>query len=196
MSEGVGYRPLLPRPSETYRDGEQQNNRNNIQWAFDRKLNRNEAAVFGGVPHSIFRNTSGSFVLPINTWTPIIGLGVIGDTNNSMLIDGGNGEFSTLLLATLKIDAVINVTNATATACTFAVGLYKNGVLVNPYSSYYMAPSSSNTFNTSLVQVDAMPGEVYKVAIFTNCTAPITLAANAITFTVSTVTSLERLREF
>lgn len=41
-----GYRAVLPRPSETYREGEQQNNRNNIQWALNLKLDKNAFEVY------------------------------------------------------------------------------------------------------------------------------------------------------
>lgn len=192
MTDGAGYRPTLPRPSTSYSASEQQNNRVNIQFALDRKLNRNEAAVYGGLPCFIQRNLS-SFTLPGNAWAAAANLSVLASNNKAFQVFA-DGSFKVLGQMTFKCEITATYPNTGATF-NFYGSLLKNGTVISPSIAMPMTTGLTTTMAGFVIVVDAIPEDTYQLGFYAGIAGGITVPAAAATSIVTCLTSLERFKE-
>lgn len=141
-----GYRPVFPKPAKEYNLSDQDNFRTTIQRALDYKLNRNEAAVFGGIPNSFIKGSNATFSVPTgSTFTKLTGGSVVESTDLATVIDAANATFTPSL--TTDWDVIVKLKYASGglgVVGKMGFALFAGGVQFDGYRMMVQLDSAHN----------------------------------------------------
>lgn len=161
-----GYRAVLPRPASTYNEQDQQNNRREILRALDRKLDRNEPAIYGGIPMLIVAGSNTDFQVPTGgAYVTIPITTTLRHSDVAATVDTNTDSFSTLVETDwdVRVELQYNSGGSGPTA-ELAAALYGNGVLIDQ-SIILINPNTPTMVKTAFIVLDATPGVSYDIRV-------------------------------
>lgn len=195
MSKGdSGYRAVLPQPTTEYSLVDQQVNRYQILRALDRKLDRNEPAIFGGIPYFVIKGTNNNFSVPNGTgWTKIVGTALYRKTDDAMEIDGAASTFKPLVVSDVEFKANLNyIGGGNGTSAQIYVGMFADGVLIRQgASTCLLEPIVFVPANFIVFDMD--PTKTYDIRIRHDESTPVRFDLTTSYWGTTRMSSLQRL---